>query len=357
MMSARPSKVKDHDDDDTKRLIVSHRLPSDDGPIVGAVAITIMLGCLAVGPILPFWIIYLYFGLGWKNCAVALTVLIVTSMVLARPSPMFCRFYLKAAGWFHQGGVYLHFEKRALDQFALYPSMWCLHPHGTANGYGFSLNGSIRFRANQPERFVPSVVSKVISMSRQLSCDGVMAPLLFRIPLIRSMLIGFGCCTPATKKGMIDLLRRGKDFGILPGGMEEVALYTYQTERIYLQNRAGFIKYGLQHGYLLLPGYTFGECDLYYSITAGANVRLWMQQYLGFIVPIFWGPLWYAPWLPRQDVPLHTVMGAPLKLPRLDEPTPDDVKQWHGAYVSAIREVFDTHKVRFGYGDRTLEIV
>lgn len=39
----------------------------------------------------------------------------------------------------------------------------------------------------------------------------------------------------------------------------QVALYEYQHERVYLRQRKGFIKYALQHGYTLVPGYTFGE--------------------------------------------------------------------------------------------------
>jgi 2-acylglycerol O-acyltransferase 2 len=47
---------------------------------------------------------------------------------------------------------------------------------------------------------------------------------------------------------MHGLFRKKVDFGILPGGMEEVAMYTKGRERVYLKHRAGFIKYALQHG-------------------------------------------------------------------------------------------------------------
>ena len=142
--------------------------------------------------------------------------------------------------------------------------------------------------------------------------------------------------------------------------MEEVALYTRGRERVYLRKRAGFIKYALQHGYLVQPAYTFGECDLYTSLQAGRAVRMWMLRALGFVVPIFWGPYWWclgAFFLPRRDVPLHTVVGSPLKLPTIAEPTTEDVALWHGRYVAAITEIFDAYKGRFGYGDRTLEVV
>jgi len=349
---------KDDDENNDGKQLVTHRIPSEDGSIgsswKGAWVITIVLGYLAVGPLLLVWIPALAL-LGYFKIAGTLAAFIAAHMILARPSSSWCLWYLQAAAWFRKG-VYLHFEKRAIRAIGKSPSLWCMHPHGTSVGFGFSLNGSVRFRAHQPDKYVPLELQQVLSLERQLSCVGVMAPVLFRIPLFRNLLLGFGCCTPATKQGMNSLFLRRLDFGMLPGGMEEVALYTFQQEHVFLSPRKGFIKYALQHGYLLIPGYTFGECDLYQSMTSGAQLRLWMQRHLGFVVPFFWGPLWYAPWLPRRDVALQTVMGAPVQLPRIEDPSEADVAIWHASYVAALKEVFDTHKGRFGYGDRELEI-
>ena len=81
------------------------------------------------------------------------------------------------------------------------------------------------------------------------------------------------------------------------------------------------------------------------------------QEQWGFVLPIFWGPFWYAPWLPRRTVALHTVAGAPLVLPRIPQPTTADVETWHAAYITSLRDIFDTHKARFGYEHRELEIL
>ena len=139
--------------------------------------------------------------------------------------------------------------------------------------------------------------------------------------------------------------------------MEEVALYKKGRERIYLKKRAGFIKYALQYGYLVQPGYTFGECDMYTSLERGSRIRMWTLKKFGFVLPVFWGPNWLLPHLPRNDIPLHTVIGSPLKLPVIKEPTKEQVEEWHGKYIECVKEVFDNHKERFGYGDRELEIV
>ncbi|KAH8050498.1 2-acylglycerol O-acyltransferase [Aureococcus anophagefferens] len=154
-----------------------------------------------------------------------------------------------------------------------------------------------------------------------------MAPVLFRIPLLRQALLGFGCCTPATKQGMFSLFRKNLDFGILPGGMEEVALYSQNRDRVFIRKRAGFIKYALQHGYNLQPAFTFGESDIYASLQHPLYRRcLFTLKHAGFVIPVFWGPRWYCPLLPRDDVALHTVIAHPA--------------------------IHDDHKARFGYGHR-----
>jgi len=338
----------------TSTQLTSHALPGDDQPLVSACILSLVLASMVLGPLLTLCI-PLLLVLGYIRVAATLGVVLATTMFVAGYSPTWCVMYMKVASWFTKG-VHLHFEERAVVAFGQYPSLWCLHPHGTAVGLGFTLNGAIRFRTLQPTKFVPPAVDAVLMPHRQASCSGVMAPVLFTIPLLRNVLLGFGCCTPATKAGMTSLMRQGLDFGILPGGMEEVALYAYQRERIYIQHRAGFVKYALQYGYLLLPGYTFGECDLYQSMTRGASIRLWMQKHLGFIVPIFWGPYW-AWWLPNRNVALHTVIGSPLKLPKIQNPSPQDVKHWHAQYMEAMQTLFDTHKEKFGYGDRKLEMM
>ena len=232
-----------------------------------------------------------------------------------------------------------------------------MHPHGTSVGFGFSLNGAVRLRAEDEATFLPKELTDAVGVARLRRANGVQAPIMFKIPLLRNVLLGFGCCTPATKSAMFGLFESQADFGILPGGMEEVALYTRGCERVYLRKRAGFIKYALQHGYLVQPAYTFGESDLYTSMTAGAGARMWMLKNLGFVLPVFWGPHWWAPFLPRSDVPLHTVVGEPLQLPKIEEPTNDEVAHWHAAYIAALTTLYDRYKGRFGHSDRQLEVV
>jgi hypothetical protein len=89
---------------------------------------------------------------------------------------------------------------------------------------------------------------------------------------------------------------------------------------VFIKQRAGFVKYALQHGALIYIGYTFGESDLYYSVSALEPLLFWLVRRYGFVVPIFYGK-WWCPLLPRDDVPLNTVIGETIRLPKIENPT------------------------------------
>jgi len=186
-------------------------------------------------------------------------------------------------------------------------------------------------------------------------CSGVQAPVLFNIPILRHILLAFGCCVPATKSGMHKLMRDKTTFGIIPGGSEECSIHVNGAEHLYLLRRAGFIKYGLEYGYTIVIAFTFGESDLYRSVGLMRGLNLWLVRKYGFVLPIFAG--WpFLPLLPRTDVELHTVLGKALHLPRIDAPTKEDVEKWHAIYVRELRSLYDEHKAQFGYADRELHI-
>ena len=67
-----------------------------------------------------------------------------------------------------------------------------MHPHGTCIGFGFSLNGAVRFKAGDDTQYAPAPLLEAVDERRRQQCDGVMAPVLFRIPLLRQVLLGFG---------------------------------------------------------------------------------------------------------------------------------------------------------------------
>merc|ERR1712100_892013 len=111
-------------------------------------------------------------------------------------------------------------------------------------------NGALRVKAQMHDVYLPKDV--IVSDD----CNGVQAPVLWRIPFMSSVLKLWAACTPASKRSMKALLAARTPFGILPGGSEEVAIHEHGKEHVYINSRYGFIKYGLEQGYALVVCYT-----------------------------------------------------------------------------------------------------
>eukprot|EP00967_Tisochrysis_lutea_P138802 scaffold251081_cov35-Tisochrysis_lutea.AAC.1 len=158
----------------------------------------------------------------------------------------------------------------------------------------------------------------------------------------------------ATKERMTELMRAGRNLAIIPGGFEDATLHVYGKERTAILGRKGLIKYALQHGYAITPIYTFGESETYHTFTGALKPRLAINRY-GIPAVAFWGePL--LPPFPKQRAEVISCIGTPLQLPKLEDPTADEVNAWHSRYLAALRALFDAHKAECGKPDAQLEI-
>mmetsp|Transcript_30575 Transcript_30575/g.69963 ORF Transcript_30575/g.69963 Transcript_30575/m.69963 type:complete len:235 (-) Transcript_30575:55-759(-) len=136
----------------------------------------------------------------------------------------------------------------------------------------------------------------------------------------------------------------------ISGGFEEATITSTAHDRVYIKKRAGFIKICLQHGYSIRPAYAFGERHLYSNVQGLWGLR---HQLNKFGVPtIAIAGLWAFPLLPKRprNVGLHVVVGRKMFLPKIENPTKDDVKEWHQKYISSLSKLFEDHKEKF-YGN------
>ncbi|CAE8585681.1 unnamed protein product [Polarella glacialis] len=150
------------------------------------------------------------------------------------------------------------------------------------------------------------------------------------------------------------LMQQGESLCMVPGAYQEATRFSYGKERVALLQRMGFVKYCLRHGYRLHPVYTFGEAETYLTLNGFDEFRLWLNS-KGIPTVAFWGLPW-CPLLPRRDLELLTFVGPPLELPKVAQPSPEQVEEWHGKYVQALQELFDKHKAQAGKPDAVLEI-
>ena len=114
-------------------------------------------------------------------------------------------------------------------------------------------------------------------------------------------------------------------------------------DRVFIKKRAGFVKLCLQHGVSIRPVYVFGEKGLYWNIQGAWNFRINVLNRNNLPAIFTWGnPL--LPLLPRGNVDVKVVVGAPIDLPKIDNPTKEAVQEWHAKYMSSLTALFEEHK-------------
>jgi hypothetical protein len=168
------------------------------------------------------------------------------------------------------------------------------------------------------------------------------APLLYASPIFRLFARAANRPGSASRSAMAGYMRDGEDVALPPGGFEEATLTHTSVDRVYVKRRYGFVKLCLKYGVSVRPVYVFGEGRLYSNVQGGWRVRLAMNGYnIPAIFP--WG-LWFFPLLPKKDVGLFIVVGRPLVLPKLANPTKMEVAMWHDNYVRELKRIYEDYK-------------
>lgn len=88
------------------------------------------------------------------------------------------------------------------------------------------------------------------------------ASVIFRIPVFREYLLWLGCVN-ADRRVAEKVLRSGKSLVILVGGIMEQMLSQRGEHTVYVKKRKGHVRLALKYGTPILPGYNFGETDLF----------------------------------------------------------------------------------------------
>lgn len=162
--------------------------------------------------------------------------------------------------------------------------------------------------------------------------------MLLQLPLVGEFLRVSGIL-PNDKHTFNTLMDKGENLAILVGGFEEAALYKRHAFRVFVRHRKGFVKYLLQHGYAARPVFVFGEEKTYWASQALQKLRLWLAS-KGIPGVIFVG---FAH-MPDFRYPLGIAIGKRVQMPKIEQPTSDDVDKYHADYLAALQEAFDHNK-------------
>ncbi|XP_033025401.1 2-acylglycerol O-acyltransferase 2-like [Lacerta agilis] len=195
----------------------------------------------------------------------------------------------------------------------------------------------------------------------------LMLPFWFKVPFFRDYIMSGGLVS-SDKSSAAYLLGHeggGQVAVIAVGGPPESLDARPGALTLRLLNRKGFVKMALQHGAALVPVFSFGENELFNQVSnpQGSFIRAVqerLQKAMGLALPLFHarGVFQYNFGLLPFRRPIHTVVGAPILVPKTPHPSSEAIDKLHQTYLEKLNLLFEEHKTKYGLPeDRHLEIV
>ncbi|CAI5442072.1 unnamed protein product [Caenorhabditis angaria] len=189
----------------------------------------------------------------------------------------------------------------------------------------------------------------------------------FKIAIRREVLLLFGCidCSRESIEYVLDKCgEKGRALALVIGGAAEALDAHPGTHILTLKTRKGFVREALLTGSHLVPVYSFGENDVFYQMSnpVGSKLRTFQEyarKVMGMSLPIINGrgflQLSYG-YLPLRR-PINTVVGAPIEVAKVENPTKQEIDELHEKYLEKLVELFDAHKEKYGVDKDTRLII
>jgi hypothetical protein len=220
------------------------------------------------------------------------------------------------------------------------------HPHGVFSIGAFT---SLCTDGTNFSTLFPGLQSTILTLNGQ-----------FYFPFRREVGIFLGGCE-SSRESLTYLLStpgKGRIIGIVVGGAEEALDAAPGTNNLHIKSRRGFCRFALQFGTPLVPSYSFGENDYYdqtYPNPRGSrlrNVQTWIKRKFGFCPPFFCGRgIFTSSGLFPYRRPVNTVVGKPIPVKQIQNPTQEDIDQLHAEYCAQLSTLFDENKTKYGISE------
>lgn len=226
--------------------------------------------------------------------------------------------------------------------------IFCVHPHGCG-----VISTWINFATDATDfpRVFPGIVRYPVTLASNFKC-----------PVLREYVLACGLRS-ASKTSIVKLLASGPGRSIVlcPGGAAESLYCRPGHEDLVLKKRKGFVRMALKTGASLVPSYAFGETNTFdiatpHIGTLGWKVERFLLKMTGIAFPLFHGEgVFTQGGLLPHPVPLVTVVGAPIEVPKVtrEEGLSDMqfdalVEKYHQQYLEALQELYVKYSPEYG---------
>lgn len=187
-------------------------------------------------------------------------------------------------------------------------------------------------------------------------CLGCITSVCFSIPLMKHIYTWVNAVS-VDKKNICRLIEKGISPIICPGGVQEVTLLRNKDEVVlYLNKRLGFVKLAMKYGIPIIPAFTFGLRKTFSFWVPEGKFFESVGRSIGFLPMIFFG-LWGLPLGPPKPCDYVVIIGKPIPIPAIENPSEEEIRKYHVIYVQELTRIFELEKAKHGYSNLQLRIV
>ncbi|KAF2903974.1 hypothetical protein ILUMI_02209 [Ignelater luminosus] len=178
----------------------------------------------------------------------------------------------------------------------------------------------------------------------------------FNKPYFREIIYSLGLCS-ASADSINWLLKYpggGKAPLLVVGGVAEAFHCKPGQYILVLKNRKGFVRLAMQNGTAIVPVLAFGETDIFDQVDnpEGSYLRSfqeWFRKIAGIapIIPVGRGFLQYSyGWVPQRR-PITTIIGKPLEVQQVENPTQEQISAVHEKFMEHLTQFFEEEKHKY----------
>ncbi|KAL1454008.1 hypothetical protein WDU94_010305 [Cyamophila willieti] len=140
------------------------------------------------------------------------------------------------------------------------------------------------------------------------------------------------------------------------GGLRECSKCRPGRYEIILKPRKGFVRLAIKTGTPLVPVFTFGETDLYDQTSSPVLLRIQEKIFhltgVNLCIPVGRG----LSLIPRRKE-LITVVGAPIDVPKVSEPSQHLIDEYHNKYMDRLIRLFEEHKHKYVDNPEAIKLI
>lgn len=262
------------------------------------------------------------------------------------PDRTICNRGGRRVNWMRHWSLWKHFRNffpvHVIKTTELEPDhnyIMCYHPHGILSAGAFCTYAT---EGTGWSKMFPGLTPYLLTLE-----------VLFLMPLYREIFLCSGSVS-ATRASMDHLLGKegtGRALCLVVGGAPESLDCHPGQVILHLEKRKGFAKMALRHGASLVPMFAFGENDVYDQVAnpKGSFVRRVqdaLQARIGLAPCMFMGRgvFQYSLGIVPFRKPIYIVVGAPIHVDPVKQPTSDQILALHSRYKQALTDLYNTHK-------------